>query len=450
MRTKILANILIALALPLAPTGARADSQNGAANITLGSTPTTGFTAGNLLWTDGTHAQGFGTIAQSTAYEVPAGMLNLSLPNNSAILLTKDGTQSQAFMVWTDTNTTGSFAHMLDINDYLLVYIQTVDYIDSDGSIKTRTGLYSSGHYNGGGYCNPATQCGMQIYNPTPDAPGMIGVLQDVSEGIQVRGNINETEHQYEALSYDAYYAFAVDANNRQVMWGNSLTPYSEDMFLGRRGPASIRFGAPDAASPVAQTITVQNVIQGTSNTAGVDTYLKLSAGTGAGSGGMLHIQVANAGSSGTTQNTFIDAMTIDGPSGITVYEPLYLHNVMVQVLAGAAGIGAGYQYTNGTTMFSPGNGAFEFANNGNSQYFSLSTLGAGTGAALGNGTTGDYSALLKLGNLVATAAASTVSSGQISYGGTTAAASNCGSLSGAAACVVLNIAGTTHYVPYY
>jgi hypothetical protein len=39
---------------------------------------------------------------------------------------------------------------------------------------------------------------------------------------------------------------------------------------------------------------------------------------------------------------------------------------------------------------------------------------------------------------------------GGISYGGTTAAASNCGSLTGAAGCIVVNIAGTTHYVPYW
>jgi len=40
MRTKfLLTNILLALALPLAPTGARADSATGATNIIIGSTP---------------------------------------------------------------------------------------------------------------------------------------------------------------------------------------------------------------------------------------------------------------------------------------------------------------------------------------------------------------------------------------------------------------------------
>jgi hypothetical protein len=48
------------------------------------------------------------------------------------------------------------------------------------------------------------------------------------------------------------------------------------------------------------------------------------------------------------------------------------------------------------------------------------------------------------------TAAAPTVSVSQIGFGGTTAAASSCGSLSGAAGCVVINVAGTPRYVPYW
>ena len=48
------------------------------------------------------------------------------------------------------------------------------------------------------------------------------------------------------------------------------------------------------------------------------------------------------------------------------------------------------------------------------------------------------------------TAAAPTVAANQVGFGGTTVAASNCGSLSGAAGCLVINVAGTTHYVPYW
>jgi hypothetical protein len=60
-------------------------------------------------------------------------------------------------------------------------------------------------------------------------------------------------------------------------------------------------------------------------------------------------------------------------------------------------------------------------------------TLGAATGTTL-----------------VLTAVAPTVASAQIGYGSTTAATSNCGSLTSAVACIVVNVAGTAHYIPYY
>jgi len=48
------------------------------------------------------------------------------------------------------------------------------------------------------------------------------------------------------------------------------------------------------------------------------------------------------------------------------------------------------------------------------------------------------------------TAAAPTVTSGQVGLGGTTAAASNCNTVGTTpAACLVVNIAGTVHYIPY-
>lgn len=74
----------------------------------------------------------------------------------------------------------------------------------------------------------------------------------------------------------------------------------------------------------------------------------------------------------------------------------------------------------------------------------------SGSGILVGNGTPGDLSGTVGAGNFTATVAAPTVAAAQIGYGSTTAAATNCGSLSGAAGCVVINVAGTTHYVPYY
>lgn len=85
----------------------------------------------------------------------------------------------------------------------------------------------------------------------------------------------------------------------------------SLDTTIRRAAAANLAFGAVDAASPVAQTLSVQSVVAGTSNTAGADWTLKTSAGTGTGDPGKFIIQSAKAGSSGTAQNTYATVWAI-------------------------------------------------------------------------------------------------------------------------------------------
>jgi hypothetical protein len=84
------------------------------------------------------------------------------------------------------------------------------------------------------------------------------------------------------------------------------------DTFLTRRGAANFRLGQADAAAPVAQTLSVQSVSAGTTNTAGADLTITGSQGTGTGAGGSIVFQVAPAGSSGTAQNALATALTIN------------------------------------------------------------------------------------------------------------------------------------------
>lgn len=91
------------------------------------------------------------------------------------------------------------------------------------------------------------------------------------------------------------------------------------DAFLERLGAASLRFGAPDAAAPVAQTLGVQNVVVGTSNTSGADWNFHGSIGTGTGVGGAINFLVAPAASSGSLQNSFIAALGIKGSGNVTI-----------------------------------------------------------------------------------------------------------------------------------
>lgn len=90
------------------------------------------------------------------------------------------------------------------------------------------------------------------------------------------------------------------------------------DLFLERAAAANVRLGQPDATTPVAQTISVQNVLTGTSNTAGANLVIKGSQGTGTGAGGTINFQVAPAGTTGTTQNTLVSSLVLDSSQNAT------------------------------------------------------------------------------------------------------------------------------------
>ena len=94
---------------------------------------------------------------------------------------------------------------------------------------------------------------------------------------------------------------------------------YWPDAGLFYVGAGSLRFGYADAASPVAQTIKFQDVVAGTSDTAGVNATIQAPAGTGTGAGGSLIFQVAPAGSSGSAKNAWATALTI-GPTGAATF----------------------------------------------------------------------------------------------------------------------------------
>ena len=92
----------------------------------------------------------------------------------------------------------------------------------------------------------------------------------------------------------------------------------SNDLQIGRRTGANLRLGTSDAAAPVAQTLSVQSVVAGTTNTAGANLTITGSQGTGTGAGGSIIFQVALAGSSGTAQNALSTALTISSTTDAT------------------------------------------------------------------------------------------------------------------------------------
>lgn len=94
------------------------------------------------------------------------------------------------------------------------------------------------------------------------------------------------------------------------IQFGTSFGIY--DAYLRRAAAANLALGAADAASPVAQTLSVQNVSSGTSNTSGANWTRDASRGTGTGSGGRHVWRTAPAGSSGSTQNALVEACAIE------------------------------------------------------------------------------------------------------------------------------------------
>jgi hypothetical protein len=88
------------------------------------------------------------------------------------------------------------------------------------------------------------------------------------------------------------------------------------DTCLTRSAAAVLHHGAADAASPVAQTVGVQGVVAGTSNTGGANFAIAGSVGTGTGAGGLINFQNAIAGTTASTQNALVTVAQI-GPAGV-------------------------------------------------------------------------------------------------------------------------------------
>ena len=314
MRTKLLlTNILLALALPLAPTGARADSVTGAGNITIGSAPTN---ATGLLYGDGAHVQSLpGTYAAGSGY---IGNI-FTLGNNYDLALQSDGSKSTAPLTVSITSTAYNYnnqAEFYAVAGNGINYLST--YINSAG-VYTSLAMIASGHTNYG----PGQ--GRQIVLPTVYIPSMFAGWPDIIGPTYLSrdGFASPGAFAFLGLNAAGVATIALDAQYSQFVLGNMTVGSGQvfvgDTFLSRAAAANLRFGGADAASPVAQTISFQNVLAGTSNTAGVNTTFQASAGTGNAAGGKFLFQTALPGSSGTTQNGFSTALTIDGAAGLTV-----------------------------------------------------------------------------------------------------------------------------------
>jgi hypothetical protein len=139
--------------------------------------------------------------------------------------------------------------------------------------------------------------------------------------------------------------------------------------ILSAPSSAILHLGAADAASPIAQTLGVQNVVAGTSNTAGADFKIVGSQGTGTGAGGRILFETAAAGGSGTSQNALTTPMYITPTGGGGIIVP----NISAGVPE-TAGANVGMHNGNGQLVIS----------SGGSDVASIGTYGNTFGASFG------------------------------------------------------------------
>lgn len=121
------------------------------------------------------------------------------------------------------------------------------------------------------------------------------------------------------------------------------------DTVIGRNAAASLRLGNADAAAPVAQTLGVQSVVAGTTDTAGVNWTLNGSTSTGAGVAGDIILQTGGTGAGATAQNAFVTALTVKGATQAVEFAKNATFTEMTAPSAPAA---------NGATLYCDDNGA--------------------------------------------------------------------------------------------
>ena len=107
------------------------------------------------------------------------------------------------------------------------------------------------------------------------------------------------------------------------------------------------QLGPLDAAAPVAQIFSVQNVVGGTVDTAGADRTYNGSQSTGAGVGGGHIFRVSPAGGAGSAQNALANALVIDGTKKATFAGKVN----MASLPASASGLSTGDLWNNSGTM---------------------------------------------------------------------------------------------------
>lgn len=152
--------------------------------------------------------------------------------------------------------------------------------------------------------------------NVTDTASSAASLLADLQVGgssklsIDKAGNLtiagSPTIQQTGYLHWTGRTYLLANADGNLTITNNAQTSQLKLLIAGN---GQWQFGAADAAAPVAQVFSAQNVAAGTTDTAGANLTIAGSRGTGAGAGGAIIMQMAFPGTTGSTQNALSNAL---------------------------------------------------------------------------------------------------------------------------------------------
>lgn len=162
-----------------------------------------------------------------------------------------------------------------------------------------------------------ATGTSLALNGATIGSNAIAGVGQFASFGATTTG-----PGFYSYLTGDtvARVRIGLDANDMPSLAFGPGGASVRDAFILRAAAASIQFGQTDLdTTPVAQTARSQGTLAGgTSNVSGANWTFIASPGKGTGTGGSFIFQTAPAGSTGTTVNAPVTALTIDSTQRVS------------------------------------------------------------------------------------------------------------------------------------
>lgn len=196
------------------------------------------------------------------------------------------------------------------------------------GSANPTTDLVFSSQINGGGYTKRFAMgliAGTTQYAYRFEFDNTTGV-----DGGGATGNIGLVVNNIRRVNLRSSDNSFTLSGPIQLSWaGGNTAGGLGDTIIRRNAAAHLTFGAADAASPVAQTLSVQNVVGGTTNTAGVTTTIRGSLGTSQGVPGRIHLQAGGLiAASGTTQQTALDRLVVGATKVLTNNSAITIANV--------------------------------------------------------------------------------------------------------------------------